>query len=55
MWETISINFVVELPESIGFDTVIIIVDSILKRVYFILTHMIVTIENVTRLFLYYV
>jgi len=36
-------------------DVVITVVDSVSKRIYFILTHTIVTIEGVARLFLYHV
>ena len=53
-WKTISIDFVIELPESIEFDIVIIVVNSVSKRAHFISTHTIVTIENATRLFLHY-
>jgi len=54
-WETISIDFIIELPESTVFDVVIMIVDSIFKRAYFILTHTMVIAESTTILFLYYV
>jgi len=47
-WETISINFTVELPE---FDSVMAIVDPVSKTVYFIPTHTMVSMEGVVRLF----
>ena len=42
-----------ELLELVKFDIVIIMVDSVSKRAYFIFTHTIVTIRSPTRLFLY--
>jgi len=45
-WDTLSVDFVVELPESSGHDAVMTVVDVVSKRVYFILTHMTVTAEG---------
>jgi len=50
----LSVDFVVELPLS-GHDTVMMVVDSVLKRAYFIPTHTTVTVEGAARLFLYQV
>ena len=52
-WETISIDFIVELLESMEFDSVMTIVDSVSKTVYFIPTHTMVSMEGVVRLFLH--
>jgi len=46
---------VVELPESSGHDAVMTVVDSVSKRVHFILMHTTVTAEGVARLFLHHV
>jgi len=46
---------VVELSESSGHDAIMTVVDSVSKRIHFVLTHMTVTAEGVTRLFLYHV
>jgi len=54
-WDTLSVNFVVELPESSGHDAVMTIVDSVSKRVHFVPTHTTVTAKGVARLFLHYV
>jgi len=54
-WDTLSIDFVVELPSSSGHNAVMTVVDSVLKRVHFILTHMTVTVEGAARLFLHQV
>ena len=52
-WDTISIDFIVELPELLGYNAVITIVDSIFKRTYFIPIYTTITVEDATRLFLY--
>jgi len=54
-WDILSVDFVVELLESSRHDTIMTIVDSVFKRVHFVLTHMTVTGEEAARLFLYYV
>ena len=51
----LSVDFVVKLLESSGHDAIMTIVDSISKRVHFVLTHTIVTAEGAARLFIYYV
>jgi hypothetical protein len=50
-WETISINFIVELPESHGYNTILCIVDSLTKRMHFILTHTTLNSEGTALLF----
>ena len=54
-WDTLSINFVVKLLESSGHDAVMMVMDAVSKRVYFILIHTTVTAEGAARLFLYYI
>jgi len=54
-WNTLSIDFVVELPEPSRHNAIMIVMDSVSKRVHFILMHTIVTAEEAARLFLYYV
>jgi len=54
-WDMLSIDFVVELPSSSGHDVVMTVVDSVLKQVHFIPTHMTVTAEGAARLFLHQV
>jgi len=54
-WDILSVDFVVELLEFSGHDAVMTVIDSISKRVYFVLTHIMVTAEGAARLFLYYV
>jgi len=43
----------VELPLSSRHDTVMIVVDLVLKQAHFVLTHMTVTAEGAARLFLH--
>jgi len=45
----------VKLPESSGHDAVMTIVDSVSKRVHFVLMHTTVTVEGAARLFLHHV
>ena len=54
-WDTLSVDFVVELPESSRHDAVMTVVDSISKRVHFVLMHTTVIAEGAARLFLYHV
>ena len=54
-WDTLSVDFMIELPESSRHDAVITVVDSISKRVHFVLTHTTVTVEGAARLFLHHV
>jgi len=46
---------VVKLPDFSRHDTVITVVDSVSKRVHFIPTHIMVTVEGAARLFLHYI
>ena len=54
-WDILSIDFVVELPESSEHDAIMTIVDSVFKRVHFVLTHTTVIAEGAARLFLHYI
>jgi len=54
-WDTLSVDFVVELPESSGHDTIMTVMDAVSKRVHFIPTHTTVTAEGAAWLFLYHV
>ena len=54
-WDTLSVDFMVELPESSGHDAVMTVVNSISKRVHFVLIHTMVTAEGAARLFFYHI
>jgi transposase InsO family protein len=51
-WDTISIDFIVELLESHGYDTIMCVVDSLTKRTHFIPTHTTINAEGTALLFL---
>src|SRR5215469_8845125 len=52
-WDTISVDMVVELPESAGYDAVFNMVDSVSKRAHFIPTNTTLTAAGATCLFLH--
>jgi len=54
-WDMLSVDFVVELPESSGYDTIMTVINSVSKRVHFILTHITVTVERVARFFFHHI
>ena len=54
-WDTISIDFIVELLESHGYDAVMNVVDSVSKMSYFIPTHTTITALGAAHLFLTHV
>jgi len=54
-WNTLSVDFIVELPLFSRHDAVMTVVDSVLKWAHFIPTHMTVTAEGAARLFLHQV
>ena len=54
-WATISIDFIVELPESHGYDAIMNVVDSVSKVSHFILTHTTITALGAACLFLAHV
>jgi transposase InsO family protein len=51
-WDTISIDFIVELPESHGYDAIMCVIDSLTKRAHFIPTHTTINAEGTALLFL---
>jgi transposase InsO family protein len=54
-WDTISVDFIVELPEAHGYDAVMNVVDSVSKRAHFIPTNTTITAAGAARLFLHHV
>jgi RNase H-like domain found in reverse transcriptase/Reverse transcriptase (RNA-dependent DNA polymerase)/Integrase zinc binding domain/Chromo (CHRromatin Organisation MOdifier) domain/Retroviral aspartyl protease len=54
-WDVTSVDFIVELPDSHGFDAVMVVVDSVTKRGHFIPTHTTVTALGSARLYLQHV
>ena len=54
-WDVVSVDFITELPESHGYDAVMVVVDSTGKRGHFIPTHTTVTALGSARLYLQHV
>jgi hypothetical protein len=50
-WDMISIDFIVELPESHGYNAIMCIIDSLTKRTHFIPTHTTINAEGTALLF----
>jgi transposase InsO family protein len=51
-WDTISVDFIVELLESHGYDAIMCVVNSLTKRAHFIPTHTTINAEGTALLFL---
>jgi hypothetical protein len=51
-WEVISVDFIVELPESHGYNAIMCVVDSLTKRTHFIPMHTTINTEGTALLFL---
>jgi Integrase zinc binding domain len=54
-WESISMNFIEQLPNSEGFTAILVVVDSFTKQALFILTHNTITFTQLTKLFIVHV
>jgi hypothetical protein len=52
-WDVISVDFVVELPGSHGYDTIMNVVDSVGKHAHFVPTHTTITAEGSACLYLH--
>jgi N6-adenosine-specific RNA methylase IME4 len=50
-WQVISVDFIVELPESHGYDTIMNMVDSVSKRVHCLPTHTTISAEGAALLY----
>jgi hypothetical protein len=50
-WDVISIDFIVELPKSHGYDTIMNIVESITKHAHFIPMHTTINAKGTACLF----
>jgi hypothetical protein len=51
-WDVISIDFIVELPESHGYNAIMNVIDSVTKCAHFIPMHTTITAEGAARLYL---
>ena len=54
-WDTISVDFIVKLPEAHGYNAVMNVVDSVSNMSHFIPTHTMITALRAARLFLTHV
>ncbi len=54
-WETIGVDFIVELPVSNGYDAIMVVVDHLSKRAHFIPTHTTISTLGSARLYLHHV
>ena len=54
-WDTVSVDFIVELLDSEGYNAVMVVVDSVTKRAHFIPTFTTVTAAGTARLFIQHV
>ena len=54
-WDTISVDFIVELPESSGHDSVMVVVDSVTKRAHFISTLTMIMAARTACLFIQHI
>jgi transposase InsO family protein len=52
-WDVISVDFIVELLESHGYNTIMNVVDSVTKCAHFIPMHTTITAEGAARLYLW--
>jgi transposase InsO family protein len=52
LWDTISVDFIVELSQSHGYDTIMCVIDSLTKRAHFIPMHTTLNAEGTALLFL---
>src|SRR6266516_1766908 len=52
-WKVVSVDFMVELPESNGYDAVMCVVESTTKRAHFISTHTMVSALGAAHLYLH--
>jgi len=54
-WDTISMDFIVELPQSAGHDSIMVVIDSIMKHAHFVSTVTTISAAGAAHLFLNHV
>ena len=54
-WDMVSVDFIVELPESSGHDAILVVVDSFTKRAHFAPMFTTLSAAGLARLFVQYV
>lgn len=51
-WSTVTVDFITELPESHGYDAIMVVVDRLTKRAHVLPTHTTISAEGTARMFL---
>jgi transposase InsO family protein len=54
-WDTVSVDFIVELPQSVGHDAIMVVVDSVTKRAHFVSTVTTITAAGTANLYLQHI
>jgi len=54
-WDTISVDFIVELPQSAGHDSIMVVIDSVTKHAHFVSTVTTISAARAAHLFLNHV
>ena len=54
-WDNASVNFIVQLPESNGKDTIMVVVDSVTKWSHFVSTVSTLSAANTAQLYLHHI
>ena len=54
-WDTVSVDFIIELPESSGHDAILVVVDSFTKQAHFVPTFATLSAAGTARLFVQHV
>ena len=55
LWDSISLDFIEQLPRSVGFTAILVIVDRLSKQAVFIPTHGMITSAELAKLFVLHV
>jgi len=50
-WDTISVDFIVKLPQSAGHDSIMVVIDSVTKRAHFVSTVTTISAARAAHLF----
>ena len=54
-WDVVSVDFIIELPDTHGFNAAMVVVDLVSKQSHFIPTHTTITVLGSARLYLQHV
>ena len=54
-WNSISMDFIEQLPKSSGYTAILVVVDCLMKQAIFIPTHDTITLADLTKLFVLHI